>query len=298
MQPCSGCCAEGMRTPVQPTHTHRIRSRDGTALAVQEWGNPAGPPILFIHGGLQAHPCWDRQVSDPVLTARHRLVTFDLRGHGLSDKPVGVAHYRPAEPWAHDLAAIIAGLGLVRPVLVGWSFGGRVIGDYLTLHGAAGIGAINFVAAATVVRPEHLGPGIQALDRSESEDLRTMLAGTAAFVRACFSVPQDASVLDTVLAYNMLTPLHVRRSMRGRPAAYAPVLSRLRIPVLATHGLQDTVLLPGLSQDTAALIPGCGLSLLPGVGHSPFWEDAARFNQDLAALADQVSAPTPSEMTV
>lgn len=280
-----------------PRVAYRVPSADGTILAVQEWGQPGGSPILLIHGGLQSHQCWHCQVSDATLAGRFRLVTFDLRGHGESGKPEGDAFYRPAPPWADDVAAVISALLLRRPTLVGWSFGGRVIGDYLAMHGPGQVGAINFVAAATTSDRAHFGPSLEALDRAGSTDPAARWNGTADFVRACFASDLPEAELAAVFAYNMQVPLHVRLSMRGRPAAYADVLRTLGVPVLATHGTEDRVLLPSLSRHTASVVPGCGLSLYANVGHSPFREDAARFNQELAALASRASQPDLQEAT-
>jgi len=63
------------------------RAPDGVSIAVQDWGNPAGPEILFIHGFSQASLSWARQTSSELAKEFH-IVTYDLRGHGNSDKPL------------------------------------------------------------------------------------------------------------------------------------------------------------------------------------------------------------------
>lgn len=75
-----------------------MTSGDSVTLAVQEWGNRSGSAILFIHGSSQSHFFWGRQVEDPALQREFRLVIFDLRGHGASEKPVGDAFFKPAKP--------------------------------------------------------------------------------------------------------------------------------------------------------------------------------------------------------
>lgn len=272
------------QAPALPYRPHAVSGAGGVMLSVQEWGNPSGPEVLFIHGGQQASLSWQRQVTDPALLAEFRMITFDLRGHGLSAKPEGDAHYRTAAPWADDVAAIISTLNLRRPTLVGWSFGGRVIGDYLTVHGAGGIAAIDFVAGVTSSDAANFGPGIAFLRPSISDDLATMLKASIDFARICFEVAPTQAEFETIVAYNMLTPRHVRVSMGGRRADYEAPLRSLAIPVLVTHGEADRVLLPSLSRYTASLVPGARLSLYPGVGHSPFWEAAPRFNGELAEL--------------
>ena len=58
-----------------------VESPDGLAVAAQDWGNPNGPEILFIHGLRQSRLSWEKQFADPTL-AGFRTVSFDLRGHG------------------------------------------------------------------------------------------------------------------------------------------------------------------------------------------------------------------------
>src|SRR5258708_3849375 len=94
----------------------------GTRLHVREWGRPDAPPILFVHGWSQHHLAFGRQVESS-LADEFRLVAMDLRGHGMSDAPTDVEAYTNGDLWAADIAAIIAQRGLVRPILVGWSFG-------------------------------------------------------------------------------------------------------------------------------------------------------------------------------
>jgi pimeloyl-ACP methyl ester carboxylesterase len=73
-----------------------VRAPDGVTLAAQEWGNPAGSEILFIHGFSQASLSWQRQVESD-LAKEFRLVTYDLRGHGNSDKPLEPEKYKESE---------------------------------------------------------------------------------------------------------------------------------------------------------------------------------------------------------
>ncbi|WP_163579551.1 alpha/beta fold hydrolase, partial [Klebsiella pneumoniae] len=82
-------------------------------------------------------------------TGALRIITFDLRGHGLSDKPAAREAYQPAKVWADDVKAVIEATGVERPVLVGWSYAGRVMADYLLVHGGARVAGLNFVNAVT-----------------------------------------------------------------------------------------------------------------------------------------------------
>src|SRR6266404_7038582 len=57
----------------RPYKAHSIRSADGVTLAAQEWGNPSGPEIVFIHGFNQSHLSWARQVKSD-LAKEFRLI--------------------------------------------------------------------------------------------------------------------------------------------------------------------------------------------------------------------------------
>ena len=73
---------------MEPIATREIRGGGGLRLHVREWGDREGPPILLIHGWSQSQLCWARQVAGGLAEDFH-LVTFDLRGHGMSEKPDG-----------------------------------------------------------------------------------------------------------------------------------------------------------------------------------------------------------------
>jgi len=177
-----------------PYRSLRAKSTDGTTLAVQDWGDPQGPEILFIHGVLQSHLSFERQVRSD-LAKRFRMVTYDLRGHGDSDKPAAPERYLNGELWADDLAAVIAEAGLRRPVLVGWSLGGLPIGNYLVKFSDARLAGLHFVDALTkrsrdyAGRPEHRS----LLPATASPDLGTRIDAMRSFLRACFKIqPSEA----------------------------------------------------------------------------------------------------------
>src|SRR6202051_3635965 len=147
----------------QPSSTQELKTKplavttpDGLTISAQEYGNPNGPGIVFIHGFSQSHLSWMRQI-DSDLAKEFHIVTYDLRGHGNSDKPLDAARYRDGKAWADEVQAVIDAAGLKRPVLAGWSYAGRVISDYVTNRGAGGISGLNFVDASIKFIPEHLG---------------------------------------------------------------------------------------------------------------------------------------------
>ena len=79
-----------------------------------------------------------------------------------------------------------------------------------------------------------------------------------------------------------MVPVAVRGVVTDRSHNPGDVMEGLKVPVLLTHGERDEIVLPHMSTWAASAIPGAKLSLYPGVGHSPFAEDAPRFNRELA----------------
>ena len=260
-----------------------VKTPDGLTISAQEWGNPAGPEILFIHGLSQSHLSWMRQVEGD-LAKEFRIVTYDLRGHGNSDKPLDPASYRNSKAWGDEVQAVIDTAGLKRPVLVGWSYAGRVISDYVATHGAGQLAGINFVDASIKADPALAGENLKNLPLMASEDLVTNISATRAFLHGCFSKQPSADDYETMLAFNMMVPPKVRAGLGGRPLDATEMMSKLKLPVLVTHGSEDRNAKLAVAQYTASVIPGAKLSIYEGVGHSPFYEDAPRFNSELAAF--------------
>jgi non-heme chloroperoxidase len=262
-----------------------VRAPDGVTIAAQEWGNPVGSEILFIHGFSQASMSWQRQVEGD-LAKEFRLVTYDLRGHGNSDKPLEPEKYKESKAWADELQAIINAANFKRPVLVGWSYGGHVIADYLKIHGAGGLAGLNIVdAVVTKSDPNFYGDGLKVQPRMSSEDLAINISATRIFLRNCFEKQPSQDDFETMLAFNMMVPPKVRANMGGRTLSMDETLKALNLPVLVTHGATDKLALVAAARHTAATIPGAKLSVYDRVGHAAFWEDTARFNAELSAFA-------------
>ena len=260
-----------------------VTTPDGLTISAQEWGNPNGPGIVFIHGFSQSHLSWMRQFNSDLVKDFH-IVTYDLRGHGNSDKPLDAARYRDSKAWGDEVQAVIDAAGLKRPVLVGWSYAGRVISDYVATHGAGGISGIDFVDASIKFIPEYVGENLKNLPLMASEDLEINIAATRTFLHGCFSRQPSTDDFETMLAFNMMVPPKVRAGLSGRPLDATDLMSKLTLPVLVTHGAEDRNAKLATAQYTASVIPGAKLSIYDGTGHSPFYEDAPRFNSELAAL--------------
>ena len=265
----------------------RVTTPDGVSVSVGEWGNPAGPEILLIHGLAQSTLSFNRQI-DSELARDFRIVAYDLRGHGLSDKPLDPIHYQDGRRWADEVQVVIAAKRLCRPVLVGWSLGGRVLRQYLMHYGDRALGGINIVAARPIEDASVAGPGSKAMSEDKSRDLTGRIDACVAFLRACFEKQPDERDFIAAVAYNFMLPFEVRDAIGGwatDPQAVGKAFAAVTVPTLITHGRRDKLILPGAAEMSAAAIKGAKISWYDECGHSPFYEDAPRFNRELAAFA-------------
>jgi non-heme chloroperoxidase len=258
-----------------------IRSSDGLILAGYESGNPLGPEILFIHGFSQCSLAWENQFSSSALTRDFRLIAFDIRGHGASEKPTRLSRYADDMLFANDVHYAMEAFNLKRPVLVGWSYAGRIVSDYVTAHGTGRIAGINYVCARTNNDAAFDGPGTELLGDMTGSDLDANIKATRGFIRACYEKQPSPEDFKTVFDYNMLVPPSIRGAHLSRPASDGSILAKLDVPVLVTQGSEDKLVLRGLGEFTAAVVPGARLSMYEAIGHSPFAEDAPRFNHEL-----------------
>jgi non-heme chloroperoxidase len=268
---------------------HSVKGPAGIELCVEETGNPDGQPILFIHGFSQSRLAWTHQLRSP-LGDDFRLVAMDLRGHGGSQRP----HDAYGEPslWGGDVDAVITGLGLDRPILCGWSYGGVVIGDYLRSHGPDALGGIVLVSAVSrmgeSVQP-FLGPDFQAcFPALFSTDVETSMTAVQTFVRLCTAAEPDPEEFYSVVGYNSVVPPYVRQDMLSRTLDYDDVYASVNLPMMITHGLQDRIVLPTMSRHLAARLPAAHTSYYTGTGHAPFAEDPNRFNTELRKFANAI----------
>lgn len=256
-----------------------VRTPDGLNISVQEYGNPAGPEIVFIHGLGQSHLSWKKQVEGP-LAKDFRILTYDLRGHGNSDKPANTALYREGKRWEDELKSVMDAAGFRKPVLVGWSLGGVVIANYLRSHGDKNLSGLVLVDAVVGFRPEFFGPGPKA--GLVSDDLETRTLGIADFLRACFAKQPSAEDFERMLAYNAMVPREVQVAVRHITMEGAEdAFRRLKIPVLIVQGEKDILVTEAMALHAKKMIRNAKLAFFPQAGHAPFYEYPGRFNMDL-----------------
>src|SRR5262245_38517916 len=104
-------------------------ARGGVRIYYETHG--AGPAVFLTHGYTATARMWDPQLT--VLSGRHRVICWDMRGHGASDSPGEPAAYSHAQTLG-DMAAILDACEVERAVIGGLSLGGFMSLLFHALH--------------------------------------------------------------------------------------------------------------------------------------------------------------------
>ncbi len=133
---------------------------NSVSLAVHEWPGPArGPALVCVHGLTANHTCW-ASVAD-LLSPAYRLIAYDLRGRGESDKPdkgYSLALHN------EDLEGLLDHFGLKKAVLVGHSLGAHIALRFAAMHPER-VAKLVLVDGGIDVRAEVLDSLRPAIDR-------------------------------------------------------------------------------------------------------------------------------------
>ncbi|WP_424183305.1 alpha/beta fold hydrolase [Actinokineospora sp. G85] len=262
-----------------------VTGHDGTRIAVRESGDPANPPVVLVHGWAQSGAVWDGQAR--ALAADFHVLAPDLRGHGASEDPG--SGYGDSAAWAGDLAAVLA-LNERPATVVGWSYGGLVLTDYLREHGDDRLAGLVLVGALTEIGRGRPGGAVGAAMRAAlpavlDEDPALAIPAMVALIERMTAEPAPGPDVQRRVGAALAVAPAVRRALFARTVDSAAVLDKIRKPAVVVHGTADAVVAPAAAEYAAGKIPGAVARWLPGVGHQPFTERADAFTDLVRALA-------------
>lgn len=271
-------------SPFAAAQFSRVQGHGGVPLNVLSQGEATRPAVVLVHGYRQSHLSWQTLFAGTA--ARHcRLVAYDLRGHGNSGQPWQADAYDAAAPWADDLAAVIRAQGLQRPLLVGWSFGGQVLLDFLRLHPGQPVAGLVLVDTPAGLLPPPSGaiPPRPA----PSTDLAVNIAAAQRSMPLVLGEGVSPALRQQLAAASMRVSPLVDQGVAARGAVdNTDLLPRLRqLPVTLVHGGRDPIFTPAQAERLRALLPGARVERFDDAGHAPFLDDPARFGALLDELA-------------
>ncbi|MEO6027769.1 MAG: alpha/beta fold hydrolase [Candidatus Binatia bacterium] len=238
-------------------------SANGIQLHYEQTGE-TGPLVVLTHGLGSRLDFFAPHVE--ALAARHRVLRWDLRGAGRSDKPAG-----PYDPtlFARDLAALLDALGEPSAYIVGHS-GGGVVAQRFALDFPER--ALGLVLAST---SSEVGPKATAAWNRLADAIERTGFGLGG---------RDPDPRGFGPAFAAAHPEIVRRlaeeTRENDPVAYAASarafgsynwteeLDRVRVPTLIVQGLADQMTPPGGSVILSRRIPRSRLLMVPDAGHN------------------------------
>lgn len=273
-----------------------VEGYGGVPLNVVEAGKRGAPGILLVHGFAQSYLAFKYQLDSNLAETFH-VVAFDMRGHGVSAKPWNSEDYADSRVWADDLQAVIAATQLKNPVLVGWSYGGYVVTDYIRHFGVNNVAGVSLVGSP--------GGLVSGSPPAMTDDIKRMIANSersrslkgednlqaAKATGELLSTPNMTDKeRDLAFAMQIMMPAYVRRLMRGRDLNNVDMVDALTLPVLLVRGADDTVISAETAQLLLEALSDARLSTYDATGHLPFFEDPKRFNRELADFARHVQS--------
>lgn len=259
-----------------------LQPEQGPTLYYEEKG--IGRPMLFVHDWGTNLRVWDNVVGE--LAEHFRVVTFDLRGHGMSEVS-NTAH--GVDAFAQDIAAITEGLLLADAILVGWSMGGQASLRYLS---RGGVRATKLCLIGTMPFYLDISPYATNWTQEFIREIGEMATlPRPVFVRKFFdlyfSTDTPAEVIDWLANMALNTPAWVTFECSASLFAtdLRPVLAAVTTPTLLMHGRRDRICAYDASILMAETMPNARMATFEVAGHTPHLEERETFVSSLLAFA-------------
>jgi pimeloyl-ACP methyl ester carboxylesterase len=257
-------------------------------IYVEEAG--AGTPLLCLHTAGADGRQYRALMNDPRVTSRHRVIAFDMPWHGKSSPPEGWHNEEYQLTSAHYtdmILAVMAALGLDRPILIGCSIGGR-IALHLALEHPEQFRAIIGLQAGAHVDPYYDLDFLHRADVHGGEVCGAIVSGLVG------PDAPEAERWETLWHY-----------MQGGPGVFkgdlyfykidGDIRSRVaeidtgRCPLFLLSGEYDYSCTPEETLAVAASIPGCEVTIMKGLGHFPMSENPPEFLRYLLPVLAKIA---------
>ncbi|MFQ5992421.1 MAG: alpha/beta fold hydrolase [Nitrospiraceae bacterium] len=253
---------------------------NGIQLAYSDEGR--GTPIVFLHAFPVNRTMWAPQVE--AFSARYRVITVDLRGHGESDAPLWPASM---EQFADDVNALLDHLSIPTAVIAGLSMGGYVT---FALYRKYSQRVRALVLSNTRAQPdteEGRAGRFQMAQLAYTKGAMAIAEAMLPKLLSSASLQSNPALVDKVRAMITVTSLGgIAGDLMGmaeRPDS-VPLLGSLACPTLVIGGEQDVATPPTDARFMAERIPGARLEIIPGAGHLSNLEQPAAYNRAVQSL--------------
>jgi non-heme chloroperoxidase len=249
----------------------------------------SGDPVVLIHGFPLDGSSWERQIPE-LLAAGHRVITYDRRGFGRSDRPAGGYDY---DTFADDLHTLIERLDLRRLSLVGFSMGTGEVTRYLSRYGsdrvrcAALLGPVPPFLLKTDDNPEGVDRGVF------DQLMEAIRADRPAFLKAFLDDFNNVDKLGGTrisdqawqASWNIAAGAGAIATLACVPTWLTDFRDDLRendVPTLVVQGDEDRILpIDSTGRRLPALLKDVKLVEIPGGPHNIAWTHPQEVNRPL-----------------
>jgi 3-oxoadipate enol-lactonase len=265
-----------------------MKTSDGR-FGYEAAGDPATPPLVFLHGIGGAARAWRGQIE--AFSNRYRAMAWDMPGYGGSAPLPAVSIATLADALQDFLRAV----GAAKPILVGHSIGGMIVQQWLTKYPDAA-GAIVLAQTSPAFgkadgdwQKEFIGARLGPLDRGE-----TMVSLAPTLVKEL--VGDDPDVRGMELARDCMAAVP-EASYRASMLALLGfdqrnTLKNIAVPTLVLSGSRDKNAPAPMMAKMATYIPSAAYVELEGAGHLVNLERPAAFNVALDSFLKAHAAAT------
>jgi non-heme chloroperoxidase len=254
----------------------------------------AGKPVILIHGYPLNGASWEKQVA-ALLSAGHRVITYDRRGFGRSSQPTTGYHY---DTFAEDLHVLLTHLKLSDFALAGFSMGGGEVARYLGKYGSKGVSKAVFISSVppfllkTPDNPEGVDGSIFAgIEKAVAADRYAFFTEFFKnFYNADLLLGKRVSEQAMQASWNVAAGASATASLACVPTWHEDFradLARVDVPALVIHGDADRIVPIGASGlRTAKLVKGARLVVVKDGPHCITWTHADEVNRELVSFLE------------
>lgn len=246
---------------------------NGLEIEYETFGSPSHPALLLIMGLGAQLIGWDEELCQGLAAAGRYVVRFDNRDVGLSSKLE--APYS-LDDMADDAAGLVAALGLPAVHAVGVSLGG-MIAQQLALRHPARVRTLTSIMSTTgnpalpPPQPEAVAALLRPIPADREGFVERTLLAWRALSGTALPFDEERFRRRALQAFERCVyPPGFKRQLQASMASgdRREALRALRLPTLVIHGAEDPLIRVEAGQDTAQVIPGARLLVIPGMGHA------------------------------
>ena len=284
--------------------------RDGVRVFYEVYGDAPTTFLFFPTGPISYSRLWKAQI--PYLSRYFRVVVFDPRGNGRSDRPDAPDAYSRWE-FAEDGRAVLEAVGAETALLGGLCHGGGSALMLAATHPATALGVFTIAPFIPMLTPEHLNYRLFPFDEQlETDDgwakwnLHSLRRDYRGFLEFFFSEqlrePHSTKQIEDCIEWGLAGSPEVLITSRGAPLPWESeedaraLCRRVRCPVLVVHGDLDGCQTRERAAAVAELTSGT-LVTMEGTGHFPQARQPVKVNGLIHEFADSVVPPAPKVKT-